>query len=116
MWSQKIQSGLIFVGEGDYKISLYKETIIYYNLTSQPGSSPEYIDSRLQNDEEARRIADEFLDLHNLRPDGAVFYDTTLDVGHFVDPQKGVEIKKHNYSVSTERSFYKNSKIKISVT
>lgn len=91
----KNPSGHIFVGEGDYKISFYKGTIIYRNRTSQPGYSPEYIDSHLPNDEEARRIADEFFDSHNLRPEGAVFYDTTHDVGHFIDPQKGVEIKNH---------------------
>jgi hypothetical protein len=89
----KNPSGLIFIGEGDYKISLYKGTVIYNNLTSQPGYSPEYIDSHLPSDEEARRIADEFLDSHNLRPDGAVFYDTTHNVGHFIDPKKDVKIK-----------------------
>ncbi len=89
----KNPSGLIFVGEGDYKISFYKGTINYYNSTSQPGYSPEYIDSHLPSDEEARRIADEFLDLHNLRPDGTVFYDITHDIGHFIDPQKDVKVK-----------------------
>jgi hypothetical protein len=85
--------GFIYVGEGDYKIGLYKGTVDYSNKTPLPGYSPEYIDSHLPSDEEARRIADEFLDLHNLRPDGAVFYDITHDIGHFVDPPKGVKIK-----------------------
>lgn len=89
----KNPSGLIFVGEGDYKISFFKGTIIFHNRTSMPGYSPEYIDSHLPSDEEAKRIADEFLDSHNLRPDGAMFYDTTHDVGHFVSPGEGMEIK-----------------------
>jgi hypothetical protein len=89
----KNPSGLIFVGEGDYKISSYKGAIDYSNRTSQPGYSPEYIDSHLPSDKEARKIADEFLDQYTLRPDSAVFYDTTHNVGHFISPEKGVKIK-----------------------
>ncbi len=89
----KYPSGYTFIGEGNNKMSLYKGTIIYRDLTTLPGYSPEYIDSHLPSDEEARMIADEFLDLHNLRPEGAVFYDTSHNVGHFVDPEKGVKIK-----------------------
>ncbi len=90
----KSPSGLIItIGQGNNQISSYKGTIDYSDSTSLPGYSPEYIDSHLPSDEEARKIADEFLDLYDLRPDGAVFYDTTHNVGHFVDPEKGVKIK-----------------------
>jgi hypothetical protein len=89
----KTHSGFITIGQGNNQITSYKGTVDYSDDKTLPGYSPEYIDTHLPSDEEARRIADEFLDSHNLRPDGAVFYNTTHDVGHFVSPERGVEIK-----------------------
>jgi len=89
----KSPPGFIDIKEGYNSITSYKGRTMYLDETTLPGYSPEYIDSHLPSDEEARKIADEFLDSHNLRPDGAVFYDTTHDIGHFIDPQKDVKIK-----------------------
>ncbi len=91
--ASKNPSGFITIGIGNNQLTSYKGTVDFSDDTPLPGYSPEYIDSHLPSDDEARRIADEFIDLNNLRPDGAVFYDTTHNIGHFVSPEKGVEIK-----------------------
>lgn len=87
------RAGSIHIGKGDHEISSWKGTVAFLNLTILPGYPPEYIDTHLPSDEKARQIADEFLDQHHIRPEGAVFYKTNHDIGHFISGDDQVEIK-----------------------
>lgn len=89
----KSSNGFIFIGQGTDQISSYKGTVVYSDKTTLPGYSPDYIDTHLPSDVEARKIADEFLDQHDLRPEGAVFSSTNHDIGHFVSGDNQVEVK-----------------------
>jgi hypothetical protein len=87
------ESGWISIGKGIYHISSYKGSINYLNRTDLPGFTPDYIDAHLPSDEEARKIADEFLDRHDIRPENAVFYSTNHDIGYFISPREDVKLK-----------------------
>ena len=88
-------SRTISMGEKGYAVYAIPSSAVieYSNLTPEPGYFPDYIDTHLPSDVDARKIADEFLDQHDLRPQGAVFYSTNHDIGHFVSGDNQVEVK-----------------------
>ena len=79
------ESGWIFIREGPYAFSSQPggRVITYDDQTPMPGFTPEYIDSHLPSDDEARKIADEFLTTHNIEPEGMKFIGTNHNVGYF---------------------------------
>jgi hypothetical protein len=82
--------------KGDpYKIRVGIESgvITYDNTTQQPGYDEDYLNKYLPSDEEARKIADNFLDSHNIRPKDAEFYNVTHDIGYFISGDGQVEVK-----------------------
>lgn len=63
--------------------------ISYKNQSKQPDYDEASIDKYLPSDEEARKIADDFLATKNLRPDDAVFLDITHNEGFLLgDPPR----------------------------
>jgi len=63
--------------------------ISYKNQSKQPDYDEASIDKYLPSDEEARKIADDFLATKNLKPDDAVFLDITHNEGFLLgDPPR----------------------------
>jgi len=86
---------IISMAENGWVITglLTSASIDYSNATPERGYTPDYIDAHLPSDEEAKKIADEFLDRHDIRPEDAVFYSTTHNIGHFISPNEDVKLK-----------------------
>ena len=80
------ESIMVSMGEGDYAVSGFPSSAFmeYSCRVPEPGYDPQYIDTHLPSDEEALKISDEFLDQHSIRPEGAVFYSTSHNIGHFI--------------------------------
>jgi hypothetical protein len=77
---------IVSIGEGDYSVSGVPTSAFmeYSTIVPEPGYDPQYINTHLPSDDEAVKISDEFLDQHNIRPEGAVFYSTSHNIGHFI--------------------------------
>jgi len=87
------ESGWIFIREDPYVFSSQPggRVITYDDETSIPGFSPEYIDSHLPSDDEAKKIADEFLTMHNIEPEGMKFTGTNHIVGYHSNKDEWVK-------------------------
>lgn len=78
------ESGWIFIREEPYAFSSQPggRVITYDDETIIPGISPEYIDSHLPSDDEAKKIAEEFLSVHHIEPEGLKFVGTNHNIGY----------------------------------
>ncbi len=73
--------------------------VVFYIKTEIPGNTLEDIRKYMPSDEEARKIADNFLASHDLMPEGAKFYSVTHNEGAFgSDPQMYITSKSVWYS------------------
>ena len=79
------ETGWIFIRDDPCIFSAQPggRVITYDDETPIPGISPEYIDSHLPSDEDAKKIADEFLKTHNIHPGGLKFAGTDHNVGYY---------------------------------
>lgn len=57
--------------------------ISFINETPMPSYQLEFIDSHLPSDDEARKIADAFLSLHNIQAEGKRFTGVNHDIGYY---------------------------------
>ncbi len=82
--------GMMFIEKEPFSISAEPSggMITYSNDTTVPGYNNEYLEKYLPTDEDARIIADYFLDSNNLRPRGAVYSRVNHDTGYFGDISK----------------------------
>lgn len=81
------ESGWIFIQNG-YNIFSSQpggRVITYDNETPITGFSPDYIVLHLPSDDEAKKIADKFLSVHDIVPDGMKFVGTSHNVGYYSD-------------------------------
>ncbi len=79
------ESGWISVKNGPCKFLSEPggRAISVVNETPMPSYELEFIDSHLPSDEEARKIADEFLVLHNIQAEGRRFTGVNHGIGYF---------------------------------
>jgi hypothetical protein len=62
--------------------------------TPIPGFTPEYIDSHLPSDDEAKKIADNFLLSHNIDAEGMKFVGTNHAIGYFLKDDDKMKCKE----------------------
>lgn len=88
--------GMMFIEKEPFSISAEPSggMITYSNDTTVPGYNNEYLEKYLPTDEDARIIADYFLDSNNLRPRGAKYSHVNHDIGYFGDISKKQKVSE----------------------
>ena len=88
--------GMMFIEKEPFSISAEPSggMITYSNDTTIPGYNNEYLEKYLPTDEDARIIADYFLDSNNLRPRGAKYSHVNHDIGYFGDISKKQKVSE----------------------
>lgn len=78
-------SGWISIRDGSCVFSSQPggRVISFINETPMPSYQLEFIDSHLPSDDEARKIADAFLSLHNIQAEGKRFTGVNHDIGYY---------------------------------
>jgi hypothetical protein len=99
------ESGWISVKKGPCKFLSEPggRAISFVNETPMPSYELEFIDSHLPSDEEARKIADEFLVRHNIRAEGRRFVGVNHGIGYFT--YKDVKVKDNEELTVVYRHF-----------